>query len=208
MGFLLSIVIVVCLTTNIKRITTYCHRLFKKQQEHPEQQTGLFGVFRLEDVWQYKTGWTKQCMDYYKIGLIRGSNRSHYADNSIAGSATTLVFFNPHAPYTWESLEGDKTGFCCVFSAPFFTTQMQEKINALPMFMAGGKPVQALTKEQDKAAADIFVRMLEEWPSDYRYKYDLLRNYVTQLIHLALKMQMSEGAGKKGEDYNNREIHN
>lgn len=34
--------------------------------------------------------------------------------------------------------------------------------------------------------------MLEEIASDYPYKYDLLRSYVTELVHYALKMEPSE----------------
>jgi len=34
--------------------------------------------------------------------------------------------------------------------------------------------------------------MHSEIRSDYRYKYDLLRNYVTELIHYALKMEPTE----------------
>jgi AraC-like DNA-binding protein len=34
--------------------------------------------------------------------------------------------------------------------------------------------------------------MVEEIGSDYRYKYDLIRNYVHELIHFALKMKPSE----------------
>jgi AraC-like DNA-binding protein len=34
--------------------------------------------------------------------------------------------------------------------------------------------------------------MLAEINSEYRFKYDLLRNYVTELIHYALKIQPSE----------------
>lgn len=40
--------------------------------------------------------------------------------------------------------------------------------------------------------AAIFNKMLDEIASDYTYKYDLLRNYVTELIHYALKRQPSE----------------
>lgn len=149
---------------------------------------GNFDVLRLEDVMQPGPAYDKcSRRDFYKIALVRGDNRYYYADRSISISGMTLIFFNPHEPYTWESLSDDQTGFICVFKEPFFTRKMKENINRLPMFKAGGKPAYFLTKEQDSAVSGIFNRMLNELTSDYLYKYDLLRNYVTELIHFVLK---------------------
>jgi AraC family transcriptional regulator, transcriptional activator of pobA len=69
---------------------------------------------------------------------------------------------------------------------------MRGSLSEFPMFTPGGKPAYSLTQEQDKEISQIFQKMLEEIGSDYVYKYDLLRNYVTEMIHYALKMQPSE----------------
>lgn len=149
---------------------------------------GHFDVLRLEDVIQPGPAHEKcKRRDFYKIGLVRGNSRCYFGDRSISISGASLIFFNPQVPYTWESLSDDQTGFICIFKAPFFTEKMKENINRLPMFKAGGEPVYRLTKEQDGVVSGIFNRMLNELPSDYLYKYDLLRNYVTELIHFALK---------------------
>jgi AraC-like DNA-binding protein len=60
------------------------------------------------------------------------------------------------------------------------------------MFTMGSKPSYILNKSQDKHVSQIFTKMLEEIDSEYVYKYDLLRNYVTEMIHYALKMQPTE----------------
>jgi hypothetical protein len=165
----------------------------KRPGGDPDKEAGNFDVYRLEDVaGEQGTPVKNSRRDFYKIGLIRGNSRYHFAGRSIETVGTMLVFVNPQVPYTWESLPGDRTGFCCVFKEPFFTAKMKANINELPMFRAGGKPAQLLTKEQDVAVSNIFIRMLDEIPSDYLYKYDLLRNYVTEIIHLALKMQAAE----------------
>ncbi len=39
--------------------------------------------------------------------------------------------------------------------------------------------------------SDIFGRMAIEFDSDYKYKYDVIRNQIFELLHFALKMQPS-----------------
>jgi hypothetical protein len=102
-----------------------------------------------------------------------------------------LVFFDPQLPYVWKSLSADQTGFFCVFDETFFTEKMNDNIGQLPMFRPGGEPVYFLTEAQDNVVSGIFSRMLNELSSDYVYKYDLLRNYVTELIHFALKKKIT-----------------
>ncbi|MVT10558.1 helix-turn-helix domain-containing protein [Chitinophaga tropicalis] len=168
-------------------------RKFNWLPDNLKQDIGHFNVFRLEDLQGPKAKPVKYSRkDFYKISLIRGSNRYHYADKSIEITGTTLMFFNPQVPYTWESLSDDKTGFFCIFKDPFFTEKMRGHINDLPMFRMGGKPAYFLNEAQDRVISDIFLKMIEEISSDYLYKYDLLRNYVTEIIHFAMKMEPAE----------------
>jgi len=158
-----------------------------------KQDIGHFNVFRLEDcIGPNASPVTYARRDFYKISLIRGRAIYHYADKSIEANGTTLIFFNPNVPYTIETLDEIKTGYFCIFKDPFFTEKMRGNITELPMFAPGGKPAYFLNEQQDKHVSDIFLKMLDEINSDYRYKYDLLRNYVTELIHYALKIQPSE----------------
>lgn len=170
----------------------YRHK-FDGVPDNLKQATGHFNVFRLEDCLS-KEGSTVRYSrrDFYKISLIRGTNRYHYADKSVEIAGTTLMFFNPQVPYTWESLSDDITGYFCIFTESFFTEKIKGCLNDLPMFANGGKPTYFLTAEQDAEVSAIFSKMLEEIDSDYAYKYDLLRNYITELTHYALKRQPSE----------------
>jgi AraC-like DNA-binding protein len=154
-----------------------------------QQDIGHFNVFRLEDCFRPDSPpVTYSRWDFYKISLIR----YHYADKSIDISGSTLIFFNPQIPYTWESLSDDKTGFFCIFKEAFFTQKIRGSLSELPMFAIGGKPAYMLTESQDAYVSQLFEKMLNEIDSDYQYKYDLIRSYVTELIHYALKMQPSE----------------
>jgi len=158
-----------------------------------KQDIGHFNVFRLEDCMGPNAAPVKYSRrEFYKISLIRGKSIYHYSDKSIEANGSTLIFFNPHVPYTIESLSEARSGYFCIFKEPFFTEKMKGNIHDLPMFAPSGRPAYFLDKQQDKNVSDIFKKMLEEIGSDYRYKYDLLRNYVTEMIHYALKMQPSE----------------
>jgi len=149
-----------------------------------------FNVFRLEDCLLKPVTYSRR--DFYKISLMRGRNRYHYAEKSIEIDGPTLMFFNPRVPYTWEPLCNDATGFFCIFSKPFFTGKVAGGLTELPMYACGGKPAYSLDQRQDEQVSGIFLKMLEEINGDYVFKYDLIRNYVAELTHLALKSKPSE----------------
>lgn len=166
-----------------------------KRQQLPENlnsEIGHFNVFKLEDCLNRETPIQYARRDYYKITLIRGRNRYHYADKSIETSGTSLIFFNPRVPYTWESVSGDTTGYFCIFTEPFFTEKMKGNLQDLPMFAIGGKPSFNLNEAQEQAVVAVFDKMHEEIHSDYAFKYDLLRSYLNELFHLALKTEPAE----------------
>src|SRR5690349_7159406 len=63
--------------------------------------------------------------DYYKVTLIRGHALYHYAEKSIEIDGTTLIFFNPQVPYTWQPLSDGTTGYFCIFREGFFSDAMR-----------------------------------------------------------------------------------
>ncbi|ACU60765.1 helix-turn-helix domain-containing protein [Chitinophaga pinensis] len=171
-------------------LAEFYQQKFNWLPENLQQDIGHFNVFRLEDFQGPSAKTFKYSRrDFYKINLVRGRNVYHYADKSVELDGSTLTFFNPQVPYTYETLSETKTGFFCIFKEGFFTERMRGSINELPMFAPGGKPSYMLTEEQDAHVSQIFTKMLEEINSDYRYKYDLLMNYVTEMIHYALKLE-------------------
>jgi AraC family transcriptional activator of pobA len=165
---------------------------------------GHFNIFRSEDCFkdgQMTVQYSRR--DFYKISLVRGNYRYHYADKSIDVSNWTLLFHNPQVPYTWEMLSDEMSGFFCIFTESFFTEKFKGSLNELPMFAIGGMPAYPLTQDEDRQVSEIFAKMRDELDSDYAFKYDLLRNYVMEMIHFALKRQPSE-ALYKHPDANSR----
>lgn len=156
-----------------------------------QKDIGHFNVFRTEDIKKHTSPPKYARRDFYKVSLTRGNTIFHYADKSIEISGSTLIFFNPLVPYTFEHLSEDYTGYFCIFREAFFDMGIRRNLTELPMFSPGGKPAYALNKTQDKAISAIYEKMLEEINSDYTFKFDLLRNYLTEIIHQALKLQPS-----------------
>ncbi|MFL9845949.1 AraC family transcriptional regulator [Flavobacterium rhizosphaerae] len=147
---------------------------------------GHFNVFRLEDC-LHDSPVRYARRDYYKITVIRGTNRYHYADKSIEVNGTSMIFFNPQVPYTWEHISGEATGFFCIFTPAFFIERSRIALSELPMFTVGGKPSYSLNIEQENVICSIFEKMLKEINNDYTFKYDLLHSYLNELIHTSLK---------------------
>lgn len=161
--------------------------------ENLKNDIGHFNVFKLEDCMgpdrppaQYSR------RDFYKVALLRGKHLYHYADKTLEVSGSTLMFFSHNVPYTFQPLSDNPTGYFCIFKEAFFTERLRGGIKDLPMFIAGNKPSYALDKQQDKYISAVFEKMLEEIGSDYMYKYDLIRNYIMEMIHYALKSQPTE----------------
>ncbi|GAB3705800.1 response regulator transcription factor [Spirosoma flavus] len=170
----------------------YRHK-FNWLPENLQQDLGHFNVFRLED-YPASPGGPGQYSrrGFYKISLLRGHNIYHYADKSVEINGTTLIFFNPQVPYTWEPVSEHVNGFFCVFREGFFASSSQNWLHELPMFKPGGMPAYVLSESQFGQVGGLYEKMLTEIDSDYPYKYDLIRNYVSELIHYALKLQPSD----------------
>jgi AraC family transcriptional activator of pobA len=156
----------------------------------PENGAGHFNVFRIEDcLHAAPVNYARR--DYYKISLIRGHNRYHFADKSIEVNGVAMIFFNPQVPYTWEPVTGDATGYFCIFTPAFFSEKSRTVLTELPMFALGGKPSYILDEAREQDIKAIFEKMLSEINSDYAFKYDLLHSYLNEMIHTSLKSEPS-----------------
>lgn len=168
-------------------------RKFNWLPENLKKDIGNFNAFRMEDcMGPGKQQITYARREFYKIALMRGKHAYHYSDKSIEVSGSTLLFFNPNVPYSFEQLSENPKGYFCIFKDSFFIERLRGSIKDLPMFMLGSKPGYALNKTQDKFVSSVFEKMIEEVNSDYIYKYDLITNYIMEIVHYALKIQPTE----------------
>lgn len=160
-----------------------------------QREAGHFNVFEVAeptDLWtppQLRPGTTYTCRSFYKISLLRTRSHAEYADQSIAIEPNALLFTSPKVPLQWRPTEAQR-GQVCVFTAEFVLPILGgSTLDELPLFRADGHPVFQLTAAEATRVAAIFDHMREELASDYAHKYDLLRAYVLELLHLGQKRQ-------------------
>ncbi len=130
---------------------------------------------------------------YYKISLIRGKNIVEYADKTVMIEKQGILFATPKIPYRYIPQDKEQSGFFCVFTKEFLSkSKTGVFIDELPIYQLNSGFVYELTDEQYLDIERIFKKMNVELSSDYAYKYDLLRNYVLELIHSAQKLKPME----------------
>lgn len=169
------------------------HEMHSLLPEGINKEIGHFNVFSIDELLGYVKN--KGIMPYnrrayYKISLVGGKNIAEYADKTISIDKNALLFATPKIPYNWLPQDEAQSGYFCIFTADFLLPNKSGVVlDELPIFRPGGYPVFELTDEENEDILFIFKKMHKELSSDYAYKYDLLRNYVLELIHYGQKLQ-------------------
>jgi AraC-like DNA-binding protein len=158
------------------------------------KEIGHFNIFKTDDLFaQLKkkpNAMPYNRRAYYKISLISGCNKAEYADKEIEIEKNALLFATPKIPYNWLPQDDNQSGFFCIFTDEFLIQSKSGVVlDDLPIFQPGGYPIFQLSDEEANDILQIFSKMYKEIASDYIYKYDLLRNYVLELIHYGQKLQ-------------------
>lgn len=158
-----------------------------------QQEIGHFNVFNTKELFQRIREKPVMPYDrrmYYKISLISGRNRAEYADKVIDIERNALLFATPKVPYHWLPQEVEQAGHFCIFTEEFLLPAKSGVVlDDLPLFRAGAYPVFQVSDEQSAAINAIFQKMHQEIGSNYAYKYDLIRNYILEIIHFGQKLQ-------------------
>lgn len=131
---------------------------------------------------------------FYKISFIKGRNRAEYADKEVEIDRYALLFATPRVPYHWLPLDENQGGYFCIFTDEFLAKGKTGLVlDELPIFTPGGYPVFDLSDVQAAEVEVLFRKMYAELSGDYAFKYDLLRNYLLELIHYGQKLQPDAG---------------
>jgi len=157
------------------------------------KEIGHFNVFRIDDMiaqTKKKGIMPYNRRAYYKISMIRGRNKAEYADKVIPIEKNALLFATPKIPYNYVPLDDNQSGLFCIFTPEFLVqTKSGIVLDDLPIYQPGGYPIFQVSDEQAEEISAILIKMHNELSSDYVYKYDLIRNYVLELIHYGQKLQ-------------------
>jgi AraC-like DNA-binding protein len=157
------------------------------------REVGHFNVFNVADLMAGSRDRPPMTFDrraFYKISLIRGRSRVEYADQAVEVAEQALWFATSRVPYRWLPHNAEQVGYFCVFTEEFLGPASGGLVlEELPVFQPGNCPV-VMVADADYAAMEVvFQKMEQEITSTYAYKYDLLRAYLLELIHLGQKLQ-------------------
>lgn len=149
-----------------------------------------FKAFQIEEDSNATRNYSRK--EFYKICLTTGKSIIHYADRSFEQNGTILFFGNPHIPYSWETISTTYIGYTCLFSEEFMNQSERSKsLLQSPFFKIDGTPVLEISEEQRLFLNTLFQKMIEEQEGEYSFKGELIRNYISLIIHEALKLQPS-----------------
>ena len=166
--------------------TFYQH--LNKEPGQAQPDVGHFNIFRVEELTlpQGKpVSYSRR--DFFKISLVKGDGRIHYADRSVEAKGTVIAFTNPMIPFFWERVSSEQSGFVCIFTEAFFNRY--GSIRDYPVFQHAANGILVLPVEQALQFEELFERMYTELQGDYEFKYDLLRNLLMEAVHAAQKLQ-------------------
>ena len=171
--------------------------------EVPYNSIGHFNIIRVEDLQLSENkpvSFTRR--SYFKVSLVSGHSRIHYADQTIEVTESALVFTNPMIPYFWEPIGSIQTGLICIFTEDFFVGTTS--IANYPIFHSPAQGVVGLTADQAVFFQNIFVKMQLELNGNYAFKYDLLRSLLISLTHEAQKLKPALGSSTLGSNASER----
>lgn len=173
------------------------YKLLNQSPAPSGNEIGHFNIFRVEDlILPKQKPVTYSRRNFFKVSLVTGKSKIHYADQVIDVPESALVFTNPMIPYYWERISEQHSGYVCIFTEAFFSRF--GSIKEYPVFQSPDAAVMLVNKEEAQQYLQLFNRMFDELQGDYAYKYDLLRNLLMEVIHGAQKMRPAIGNPASG----------
>ncbi len=175
---------------DIESLENFYQRKLQWMPDQIRKDIGHFNLFRLQPYVEGEpTTIPYRRRDFYKIMLVKGNSKVHYADKVVEVQKQALTFSNPQIPYKWEHLDRIREGIYCIFTPQFFYQFGQ--FQQYEVFQPQGNHVFELSDEQVAEVSGIYDRMESEFLSGYKYKFDTIRNLIFELLHFALKLEPS-----------------
>jgi len=138
--------------------------------------------------------------DFYKIKLLHSvQGILSYADRRIEIREPALILANPRIPHAWQRLAGHPSGYACLFTEEFVASPLQTAaVAGSPLFRVGSMPVLFPPPAAVDRLSGLFEQLLQEMPSAYIHRQEVLRNYVQLLLHESLKLVPAAAAYPPG----------
>ena len=175
---------------SVESLEEFYHRKFRLLPESLGKNIGHFNLFHIAPFREGKvTSVPYRRRYFYKVMLLKGKSQVHFADKVYQIKKQALAFSNPLIPYKWEQLDKMYDGVYCIFNTQFF--QQFSQFEDYELFQPNGNHVFELTNNQTDEIQQIFNKMEAEFNSSYKYKFDVIRNRILDMIHYGLKLEPS-----------------
>ncbi len=172
------------------------YKLLTQALETDPTAIGHFNVFRIDGLsTPNKKAISYSRRSFFKISLVKGHSKIHYADQTMEINGSVLVFTNPMIPFHWEKM-GEQSGFVCVFTEAFF--DRFTPIKSYPVFQNSNSAIIPLTETEAAQYETFFLNIFNELSSTYQYKFDYIRHMIMEVVHAAQKMQPAVGTPATG----------
>lgn len=120
----------------------------------------------------------------FKISLTMKSSVNSHTNKDLPEHYGLLSFTLRSQVVPGLDDDGFDPAYICLFKPQFIPPGFRQKIESLMKLT----PYEARGKEYQNGT-QLFLRILHEQTSGYLYKHDLIRTYLAQIVHLALKMK-------------------
>lgn len=131
---------------------------------------------------------------FYKIVLGIGNVNVLYGKERLRLDGAYLFIANPYIPYSVEIVSEIQTGYSCLFTQEFIQpTRFTESMRKSALFDRGIIPSYKLNNEQSKRISELFEQMITEENAGYEHRDDIMRLYISMLLHETVKMSPNEG---------------
>ncbi|MCB0837666.1 MAG: helix-turn-helix transcriptional regulator [Bacteroidetes bacterium] len=175
---------------SVESLEEFYKRKFALLPENLGKDIGHFNIFHIAP---FREGKVKSVpyrrRDFFKVMLLKGNSHVYFADKVFEIKKQALAFSNPLIPYKWENLDKMFDGVYCIFNTQFFHQYSQ--FGDYEIFQPGGNHIFELTDNQADEIQEIFENMEREFNSGYKYKFDVIRNRILDIIHYGLKLEPS-----------------
>lgn len=127
---------------------------------------------------------------FYKIVLSIGNVNVLYGDQLLRLDGTYLFISNPYTPYSVEVVSEVQTGYSCLFTQEFIQpTKLTESMQQSVLFDRSASPAYKINDVQLERISQLFEKMIVEEAAEYEYKDDVMRLYISMLLHETIKMK-------------------
>ena len=132
---------------------------------------------------------------FYKIVLSIGDVSVLYGAEKLRLNGAYLFIANPFIPYSVEIMSEVQTGYSCLFTQEFLQpVRLMESLRKSVAFDRNLIPSYELNEIQCARISEIFEKMIAEESDGYEYKDDIMRLYISMILHETMKMKSDRGS--------------